>query len=102
MPPAVEYQHPVGCSVTGGEVYRGRGLPELDGVYFYADYCTALLRSFRFADGGAKDAWDWRPALDPKAKLARLSSFGEDLDGELYLVSLDGVVYKLVGSPSSP
>jgi len=98
-PPAVEYPHPAGCSVTGGFVYRGRALPALDGVYFYADYCTGMLRSFRWKDGRVADAWDWKRALDPGSRLARLSSFGEDLDGELYLVSLDGVVYKLLGSP---
>ena len=38
--------HDEGCSITGGVVYRGKALPELDGRYFYADYCTGLLRSF--------------------------------------------------------
>jgi glucose/arabinose dehydrogenase len=100
--PLAEYPHGDGCSVTGGVVYRGKAIPALAGVYFYADYCTGLLRSFRFAGGEATDAWDWKPALDPRSKLARLSSFGEDQDGELYLVSLDGVVYKLLGSAVSP
>ena len=82
--------------MTGGVVYRGKALPELDGVYFYADYCTGLLRSFRWQGGAVRDHWDWKRALDPRSRLARLSSFGEDADGELYLLSLDGVVYKLV------
>jgi glucose/arabinose dehydrogenase len=95
-PPIVEYDHDTGCSITGGFVYRGRAIPALDGVYFYADYCTGLLRSMRWTNGRVSDLWDWKPVLDPDSKLATLSSFGEDLDGELYLISLDGVIWKLV------
>ncbi len=95
-PPVVEYNHTIGCSITGGFVYRGKKLPALDGVYFYADYCTALVRSFRFRDGRVTDAWDWRATLDPQMQLASIASFGEDADGELYIVSLDGVVWALV------
>ena len=100
--PVVEYDHRDGCSITGGYVYRGRALPALDGVYFYADYCTALVRSLRWKDGdaGVGDVWDWRAALDPEERLANLSSFGEDAAGELYLLSLDGDVYKFV--PAAP
>jgi glucose/arabinose dehydrogenase len=100
--PVVEYDHGEGCSITGGFVYRGRALPRLDGLYFYADYCTALVRSVRPQADGATvtDIWDWRAALDPKEQLADLSSFGEDADGELYLLSLGGDVYKFV--PAAP
>jgi glucose/arabinose dehydrogenase len=93
--PVVEYNHRAGCSITGGFVYRGRRLPELDGSYFYADYCTALVRSFRLRDGHVVDAWDWRGVLDPQSQLANIASFGEDADGELYLVLLDGSIYVL-------
>jgi len=97
VPPAVEYHHRAGCSVTGGEVYRGRALPELVGVYFYADYCTALVRSFRWTrQGGATEHRDWKPVLDPGYRLSTLASFGHDAAGELYLVSLDGAIFKLV------
>ena len=95
-PPVVEYDHKDGCSITGGAVYRGKALPELGGVYFFADYCTGLLRGFRWKDGALSDYWDWKPALDPQHRLASVSSFGEDADGELYILSLDGVVWKLV------
>jgi glucose/arabinose dehydrogenase len=94
-PPVVEYNHQAGCSITGGFVYRGKALPQLDGVYFYADYCTALVRSFRMRAGHVVDAWDWRATLDPQPQLANIASFGEDADGELYIVSLDGVVWAL-------
>lgn len=94
--PVAEYPRSDGCSITGGYVYRGKALPELQGAYFYSDYCTALLRSFRLKDGKAVDSWDWKAALDPESTLARLASFGEDHDGELYVVSHDGPIYKLV------
>jgi glucose/arabinose dehydrogenase len=93
--PVVEYNHKAGCSITGGFVYRGKALPLLDGAYFYADYCTALVRSFRWKSGSVTDAWDWRATLDPEQQLANISSFGEDADGEMYIVSLDGVVWAL-------
>jgi hypothetical protein len=94
--PVMEYDHNEGCSITGGFVYRGRALPALDGLYFYADYCTAVIRSVRWHGPGqpVTDVWDWRAALDPDSTLAYLSSFGEDVAGELYLLSLDGVVYR--------
>jgi hypothetical protein len=94
--PVIDYPHSEGCSITGGFVYRGKAIPEIEGLYFFADYCTALLRSFRWKNGRAVDHWDWKPALDPDAQLARLASFGQDQDGELYLVSHEGPIYKLV------
>lgn len=97
-PATFEYSHQVGCSITGGFVYRGKAIPELDGVYFYADFCTGVLRSFRWKEGKVSDHWDWKPIVDPESTLATLSSFGEDNDGELYLLSLDGVIYKFVRS----
>jgi glucose/arabinose dehydrogenase len=100
--PIADYPHSQGCSVTGGVVYRGAALPALDGVYFYADYCTALVRSFRWyadpsaaAGGVAREHWDWRAALDPDAKLQSISSFGTDADGELLIVTLPGAIYRL-------
>jgi hypothetical protein len=75
-------------------VYRGRELPELDGLYFYADYCTALIRSFRYEGGRAADSRSWKAELDPKGKLSKLTAFGEDEAGELYLLSQDGPIYR--------
>ena len=93
--PVTDYDHEVGCSVTGGVVYRGSALPALDGVYFYADYCTAILRSFRWAPDGIRQHWEWRAALDPEGQLTQLSSFGVDEAGEVYLMSLNGTIWKL-------
>ena len=94
--PVAEYPHDEGCSVTGGRVYRGKALPQLAGTYFYADYCTGLLRSFRWSPDGIRDHWDWKPALDRDAVLQQVSSFGTDADGELYIVELTGAIYQLV------
>lgn len=94
--PVLEYAHSEGCSISGGHVYRGKALRELQGHYFFTDYCTAILRSFRYDAGKAADSWDWKAALDPEFTLAKLVTFGEDQDGELYLVSHEGPIYKLV------
>jgi glucose/arabinose dehydrogenase len=95
-PPLVEYPHDEGCSITGGYVYRGKALPALDGRYFYADYCTGLLRSFKFTNGFVREHWDWKRAIDREGVLTQVSSFGVDHDGELYIVELTGSIYQLV------
>ena len=97
--PAVEYPHGEGCSITGGVVYRGKALPALDGRYFYADYCTGLLRSFVWNQGFVRDHWDWKPAIDRKGQLTQISSFGVDHDGEVYVVQLTGEIYQLAPKP---
>ena len=103
-PPVAEYPHDEGCSITGGFVYRGKALPMLDGRYFYADYCTGLLRSFVWtadrssptAPGWIRDHWDWKPAIDRRGLLSQISTFGVDHDGELYIVKLTGAIYQLI------
>jgi len=100
--PVVEYGHDAGCSITGGVVYRGRAIPSIAGTYFYSDYCTAFLRSFRWTkSSGATDHWDWTNALNPKQKLAQVASFGEDEDGEIYVIGLAGTIWKLVPAKDS-
>jgi glucose/arabinose dehydrogenase len=94
-PPVADYPHTVGCSVTGGVVYRGKALPGLDGVYFYADYCTAIIRSFRWRPDGIRQHWEWKPILDPDSRLGQVASFGVDHDGEIYMVVLGGDVLRL-------
>ena len=94
--PVADYPHDQGCSVTGGFVYRGKALPDLVGRYFYADYCTGLLRSFRWTNGVVREHWDWKAAIDRKGVLSQISSFGIDADGELYIVELTGAIYELV------
>ena len=92
-PPVAVYTHDQGCSVTGGYVYRGTAMPALQGRYFYADYCTGQIMSFRLVDGQATDP----AATFTKAPLSAVTSFGQDAAGELYLLlGNDGSVVKLV------
>jgi hypothetical protein len=91
VPPVLVYDHSEGCSVTGGHVYRGDRVPELQGVYFYGDYCAGWVRSFRLVGGEVQDEREW-----PGLTVSELTSFGEDATGELYVVSGTGKVYRIV------
>ena len=71
--PVIEYPHSEGCSVTGGYVYRGAAIPELDGHYFYGDWCTGFIRSFRYVDGAVVDDRDW---TDELGFSGQVNSFG--------------------------
>jgi glucose/arabinose dehydrogenase len=79
------------CSVTGGYVYRGRGVPAAAGRYFFGDYCSGTVWSLRIANGKAADVR--REAFN----VPQLTSFGEDVAGELYLATGDGRIYTLGG-----
>ena len=88
--PIVQYSHANGeCSISGGYVYRGRAVPSARGRYFYGDYCSGIIWSLRAVKG--KLVSNRRERF----RVATLSSFGEDAVGELYVVSLDGRIYKL-------
>ena len=91
--PVTEFDHGDGCSVTGGYVYRGDAIPELRGTYLYSDYCSGFVRGFRFASGQATGERRF-PELEPADH--SVSSFGEDSDGELYLLTAGGGVHKIV------
>jgi glucose/arabinose dehydrogenase len=83
--PVHEYGHEAGrCSVTGGYVYRGSAVPAARGRYFFGDFCTGEVWSLRGAE-----------ARKEPFRVPSLSSFGEDGNGELYLTSLEGSVYRL-------
>lgn len=95
-PPTVEYSHNSGgCSVTGGYVYRGSKIPNLVGTYLYGDYCSRQVWSFRWQGGTAAEQEDRSADLDSYNVLQALSSFGEDTQGELYIVDLAGKVYRI-------
>jgi hypothetical protein len=89
--PVHVYDHDDGCSVTGGFVYRGSAMPDLQGHYLYADYCGGWVRSFRFDGGAAVDHREWQIG-----DVGRVTSFGMDGAGEVYLTSSNGRVYRLV------
>jgi glucose/arabinose dehydrogenase len=84
--PVAEYAHDSGrCSVTGGYVYRGTAIPRLAGMYVYGDYCSGEIFGLRGATR--------RVLLDTNL---RISSFGEDQAGEVYVVDYEGGVYRLI------
>ena len=87
--PIAEYSHADGCSVTGGYVYRGGLLPELQGVYFFGDWCTGITWTTRREAAG-----NWQTNIFMNTG-RQISSFGEDVGGELYLVDYDGVLLRL-------
>lgn len=88
--PVAEYGRELGCSVTGGYVYRGGRIPELDGVYLFGDYCSGRI---------------WGVVTDPEGRRrvrellradARIASFGEIGDGTLFVLDLEGPIYRIV------
>ncbi len=90
VPPVWEYPHPEGCSITGGYVYRGQQFPQMQGIYFYADFCSGRIYALHRDENGD---WQSRPVLDTGLNIA---SFGEDEGGELYVLDLGGAVFHLV------
>jgi uncharacterized repeat protein (TIGR03806 family) len=92
-PPVVEHGHFEARSLTGGFVYRGARLKELQGAYIYADYETGKIWALRYQDGQVKEH---RELLQTPV---HISSFGEDNDGELYLVAYEGMIHRIVPAP---
>jgi glucose/arabinose dehydrogenase len=90
VPPVYEYPTADGCAVTGGYVYRGQDIPALVGAYAFADFCRGRLEAFRLEDGQARGHDELGP------EVANVASFGEDADGELYVLSSSGPVFRLV------
>jgi glucose/arabinose dehydrogenase len=91
-PPVLEYSHAEGCAVVSGFVYRGTAMPSLQGTYFYADYCSGWVRSLKIVGGVPTEQREW-PDLKPGGQI---TSLGEDSAGELYIVTQQGGVYKIV------
>jgi glucose/arabinose dehydrogenase len=88
--PVAEYSHAEGgCSVTGGVVVRDPRLPDLQGVYLYGDYCSGKVWGlWRDASG----AWQNQVMFETGAQI---SSFGESVDGRVFLANLNGSIYAL-------
>jgi glucose/arabinose dehydrogenase len=94
--PVIEYTHANGdCSVTGGVVYRGTAMPELDGHYFYADWCTGKLMSFRWENGQVTDEQDWTPDIADVGTI-NISAIGTDSTGELLIVDSNGQLFRVL------
>ena len=83
-----------GCSVTGGYVYRGNKINDLSGLYLFSDFCTGKIWSLNIVKGATNDL---TPQLFGNKK-SMISSFGEDIYGELYIVEFSGSIYKIVPS----
>ncbi len=91
--PVFEYDHSMGSSVTGGYVARGPRAGKAEGRYFFGDFVSSRVWSFR-GGGGARDVIDHTRDL---GGIQSISSFGEDGRGDLYVVSIGGAVYRLSG-----
>ena len=89
--PVVEVEHgdAGSCSITGGVVYRGEDIPELDGHYFYSDYCGGYLRSFLYQDGEVVEGMDW---TDQVGGAGRVSGFGVDGRGEMHVTTTEALL----------
>jgi len=88
LSPIWEYDHSLGCSISGGAVYRG-SLAEWQGIYFYGDFCTGLVWGLlRTPDGN----WSNQQLFSTDRKIAAID---QGQDGEVYLVDLSGTVLKL-------
>ncbi|MDE0076236.1 MAG: PQQ-dependent sugar dehydrogenase [Caldilineaceae bacterium] len=97
--PVVEYDHVYSCAIVGGAVYRGGDYPELDGVFFYGDFCSGrvwgLKRSETASTGTIYDGW--LSTLPVNAKVP-VSGVGEDEEGNLYVTGYqDGALYMIIG-----
>jgi glucose/arabinose dehydrogenase len=89
--PAWTIPHPKGSSITGGYVYRGTALKRLGGSYIYGDFITGTI--WRLATQGGRKSN--RVLLSTKLNI---SSFGQDLSGEIYVVNYSGDIFRLVST----
>lgn len=90
--PVLDYDHSEGCAVMGGNVYRGSAIPSLRGTYFYADFCSGFVRSFVWNGSQATQRQEY-PNFLPSGSSP--NSFGEDGNGELYITTEVGDVYRI-------
>jgi len=90
--PKLALSHSSGyCSITGGYVVRDRGLGSLYGSYLFGDFCKPGIRAVKLSSRGAGAV----RLLGAGRSLSSISSFGEDASGRVYVMSLDGPVYRL-------
>lgn len=90
--PVVQVNHSGGhCSMTAGYVYRGAAMPELTGHFFFSDWCTGFIRSFRYENGTAGEVTDW--GLED---VGQITSYGLDADGELLITTWTGSLLRIV------
>ena len=90
--PVYDYDHTQGCSIIGGYVYRGAAIPGLQGQYLFSDYCRGFVRSLSFENGMATVRQ--APMVNVGTNVTQ--SFGQDGAGELYILTGDGRVLRIV------
>ena len=87
-----------GCSITGGYVYRGNELVDMDGRYIFGDYCTGKIWSIVVNENESINLKNHTGSIMNSIgkKEFYLSSFGEDNEGEIFIIDYNGTIYKLV------
>lgn len=91
--PIAEYDHGAGCSVTGGFAVRSPSLKAWQGIYLFGDYCSGTVWGLRATPGSI---WEMTRLFDSGF---RISSFGEDYQGEIYLIDHGGEILRLETTP---
>lgn len=96
LEPVVEHSHSMFRSITGGHVYHGDRLPELQGTYIYGDYDTGKIWGLRYEDGKVTSN------MELVDTALRIIDFGEDAAGEVYLMDfMGGAIHRLVPAPKT-
>ncbi len=95
------YPHTQGCSITGGYVYRGCAIPDLQGTYFFADFCFSTIWSLKYNGTTVTNFTNRTAELAPGGGMSinAITSFGEDAFGEMYICDQSegaGEIYKIV------
>jgi glucose/arabinose dehydrogenase len=91
--PVHVYSHDEGCSITGGVVYRGLAMPQLRGRYFFADWCTGVIETLRYESEKATALVNTGAKV---GSVGNVNAFGTDAEGEMYVLTDDGAVLKMV------
>lgn len=93
------YSHGSGCSITGGNVYRGCAMPDMHGIYFYADWCSNQIWSFVWNGSSVTQFTSRTTELNPPGSqsISGVTGFGEDAYGEIYICDWNGgEIFKIV------
>lgn len=91
--PVAQYGRNLGCSVTGGYVYRGTEIADLNGVYLFSDFCSGRIW------GLLPPEEDRRPVVELLQADIQAASFGEANNGALFILDLGGTIYQVVAAP---
>ena len=89
-----------GCSVTGGYVYRGQKIKSMQGQYIFGDYCSGNIWTLKVVNGKALNFKNRTEEINIGGGefTTYISSFGQDSDGEIYIIDYNGGIYKLIES----